>query len=134
MIKKRIARSTTTTVMIDGAPVTITLDEDPAFAGLRSSLNEINKIPGVKGYILKNTTTAVINLQNPTKLVEYALLSSETMDACQKISELFNLSITKTVVEGTEIKMLCMIIGENKLGIFMEKTVDHIDIFRRISP
>jgi len=120
--------------MIDGAPVTITLDEDPAFAGLRSSLIEINKTPGVKGYILKNTTTAVINLQNPTKLVEYALLSSETMDACQKTSELFNLSMTKTVVEGTEIKMLSMIIGENKLSIFMEKTVDHTDIFRRISP
>lgn len=134
MNKKRIARSTTTTVMIDGAPVTITLDEDPAFAGLRSSLIEINKILGVKGYILKNTTTAVINLQNPTKLVEYALLSSETIDACREISGLFNLSITKTVVEGTEIKMLCMIIGENKLSIFMEKNVDHTDIFRRISP
>jgi hypothetical protein len=29
--------------------------------------------------------------------------------------------------------MLCMIIGENKLGIFTEKSVDHTDIFRQIS-
>ncbi len=134
MVKKRIMHSTTTTVMVDGAPVTITLDEDPAFAELRSSLVQINKIPGIKGYILQNTATAVINLQNPAKLVEYALLASQTVDACQEISELFNLATTKAVVEGSEIKMLCMIVGENKLSIFMEKNVDHTDIFRRISP
>jgi hypothetical protein len=56
------------------------------------------------------------------------------MDACQKISELYSLSATKIVLVGTEIKMLCMIIGENKLSIFTEKDVDHTDIFRRISP
>ena len=123
-----------TTVMIDGSPVTITLDEDPAFAGLRSSLAEINKVEGVKGYILRNTTSAVIDLQNPAKLVEYALLSSQATDACQEISDLFKLDITKTVVEGKEVKVLCMIIGENRLSVLMEKNVDQADIFRRISP
>jgi predicted regulator of Ras-like GTPase activity (Roadblock/LC7/MglB family) len=134
MVKKRIMSPATTTVMVDGSPVTITLDEDPAFAGLRSSLVEINKIPGVKGYILRNATMAVIDLQNPAKLVEYALLSSEAADACQEISESFSLSTTKAVVEGKEIKMLCMTVGDNGLSIFMEKNVDHADIFRRISP
>ena len=120
--------------MIDGSAVTLTLEEDSAFAGLRSSLAEINKTQGVTGYILRNTTSAAIDLQNPKKLFEYALLSSEAMDACQEISELFNLSTTKTVVEGSETKMLCMVIGENKLSIFMEKSVDHADILRQISP
>jgi hypothetical protein len=131
---KRIAKPATTTVMIDGSPVVVALDEDPAFAELRASLLQINKIPGIKGYILRNTTTAVLDLQNPAKLVEYSLFLSETTDACEELSRLFGLNTTKAVVEGSEIKMLCMIIGENKLSIFMEKSVDHADIFRRISP
>ena len=139
MVKKRgtrktCIRETMTTVMIDGSPVTIPLEEEPALAGLHSSLIEINKIEGVKGYILRNNTTAAIDLQNPAKLVEYALLSSQAIDACQEISDLFSLSVTKSIVEGTDIKMLCMIIGENKLSIFMEKNVDNADILMRISP
>ncbi len=133
MTKKKARYSPTATVMIEGSPVTITLDDNPAFAELSSSLIEINKITGIKGYILKNTSTAVINLQNPTKLSEYALLFSEAVDACKKISELFNINTTKIIIEGTEFKMLCTIIGENKLSIFMEKNVDHTDVFRRIS-
>ena len=56
MVRKKCIHETMTTVMVDGSPVTITLEEDPDFAGLRSSLTEINKIDGVKGYILRNTT------------------------------------------------------------------------------
>jgi len=123
-----------TTVMVDGSPVTIQLEEEPAFTGLRSSLMEINKIKGVTGYILRNATTAAIDLQNPARMVEYALLASQAIDTCQKISNLFNLRITKSVIEGKDIKMVSMIVGENKLSIFMEKSVDHADILMQISP
>ena len=134
MVRKRSIRQTTTTVMIDGSAVTLTLDGGPTFAGLRSSLAEINKIQGVTGYILRNTTSAAIDLQNPKKLFEYALLSSEAMDACQEISDLFSLATNKMVVEGKDINVLCMIIGENNLSIFMEKSVDPANILMRISP
>jgi predicted regulator of Ras-like GTPase activity (Roadblock/LC7/MglB family) len=134
MVKNRNIKETTTTVMVDGSPVTIALDEDHDFTGLRSSLIEINKVEGVKGYILKNTTSAVIDLQDPAKLMDYALLSSRATDACQEISDLFKLEVTKTVIEGADLKVLSMIIGKNRLSVFMEKNVDHIDIFRRISP
>jgi len=134
MVKNRRINETTTTVMVDGSPVTIALDEDPDFTGLRSSLTEINKVEGVKGYILRNTTSGVIDLQNPTKLMDYALLSSQATDACQEISDLFKLEVTKTVIEGADLKVLSMIIGKNRLSVFMEKNVDHTDIFRRISP
>jgi predicted regulator of Ras-like GTPase activity (Roadblock/LC7/MglB family) len=134
MVKNRNIKETTTTVMVDGSPVTIALDEDHDFTGLRSSLIEINKVEGVKGYILRNTTSAVIDLQDPAKLMDYALLSSRATDACQEISDLFKLEVTKTVIEGADLKVLSMIIGKNRLSVFMEKNVDHIDIFRRISP
>jgi predicted regulator of Ras-like GTPase activity (Roadblock/LC7/MglB family) len=133
MVKNRSIKETTTTVMVDGSPVTISLDEDPDFTGLRSSLIEINKVEGVKGYILRNTTSAVIDLQNPSKLMDYALISSQATDACQEISNLFKLEVTKTVIEGADLKILSMIIGKNRLSVFMEKNVDHTDIFRRIS-
>ena len=134
MVKNRNIKETTTTVMVDGSPVTIALDEDHDFTGLRSSLIEINKVEGVKGYILRNTTSAVIDLQDPAKLMDYALLSSRATDACQEISELFKLEVTKTVIEGADLKVLSMIIGKNRLSVFMEKNVDHTDVFRRISP
>jgi len=134
MVKKRSINETMTTVMLDGSPVTITLDKDSDFAGLRSTLTEISKFEGVKGYILRNATSAVIDLQNPAKLMDYAILSSQATDACQEISDLFKIDIIKTVIEGADLKVLFMVIGNNRLSIFMEKNVDHIDIFRRISP
>ncbi len=133
MVRKKRIVNPTTTVMIEGTPVTVPLDEDPVFAELRTSLVQINKIPGVKGYILKNQTMAVIDLQTPNKLSENALLLSETIDACQQFSKLFHLAATKSVVEGSETKMLTVITGENKLAVFMEKSVDHEDIFRQLS-
>ena len=133
MVKKRITHPTSTTTMTNKPPMTMTLEEKDAFAELRSNLTEINKIQGVKGYILRNSTTAVIDLQNTEKLVAYALLLSETVDCIQNISDLFSLRTTNAVVEGKEMKMLCMIMGENKLSVFVEKNVDHKDIFRRIS-
>ena len=134
MGRKKIARSTTATVMVDDSSVTPTLEGNQGFSELHASLAKIGKIPGVKGYILKNLTSAVIDLKNPAKLVEYALLTSEVADACHESSILFDLNITRAVVTGRKLKMLCMIIGENKLGIFMEKTVDHTDISNRIFP
>ncbi len=133
MTKKKARSSSTATVMIEGSPVTITLDEDPAFAELHSRLIEINKISGIKGYILKNNNTAAINLHDPAKLSEYALLLSEVVDASQEISKLFNISTIKATIEGTETKMLYIVIGENRVSIFMEKNVNPANIFGRIS-
>jgi hypothetical protein len=133
MVRKRSAHPTPTTIATDDSPMTLTLEEENAFAELRSTLAEINKIPGVKGYILRNSTTAVIDLQNTEKLIQYALLFSETVDCVQEISHLFSLNITNVVLEGKEIKILCMIEGSNNLCILVEKNVDYADIFRRIS-
>ena len=134
MGRKKIAHSTNATVMVDDSRVTIATEGDQGFSELHSSLVKLGKTPGVKGYILRNSTSAVIDLKNPAKLVEYALLASEVTDACHESSILFDLNITRAVVTGRKLKMLCMIIGENKLGIFMEKTVDHTDISNRILP
>jgi predicted regulator of Ras-like GTPase activity (Roadblock/LC7/MglB family) len=133
--KKKSIHETATTVVIDHETAVPAVEEDQAFTSLRTNLAEINKCKGVIGYILRNATSATIDLKDPTKLVEYAILSSQALDSGKEISELFDLGdIENILIEGKDIKALCMTIGENKVNIFMEKDADHADILRRVSP
>ncbi len=110
-------------------------EEDQVFTDLSKNLAEIRKAEGVIGYILRSTTAATIDLKEPEKIVEYALLSSQVLDSSREISELFDLGdVESTLIEGKEIKALCMVIGENKVSIFMEKNADHAEILNRVSP
>jgi predicted regulator of Ras-like GTPase activity (Roadblock/LC7/MglB family) len=92
---------------------------------LRAKLDEIKGHDGVIGYILRNSHSAAVDLKDPTKIIEYAALSSSTLDAGEELADLFNLgNIKSIVVEGKNIKMLSMIIDENRISIFMEKNGD----------
>jgi predicted regulator of Ras-like GTPase activity (Roadblock/LC7/MglB family) len=133
--KKKSIHETATTVVIDHETAVPAVEEDQAFTSLQKNLAEINKCKGVIGYILRNATSATIDLKEPSKLMEYASLSSQALDSSREISELFDLGdIENILIEGKDIKALCMAIGENKVSIFMEKDADHADILRRVSP
>jgi predicted regulator of Ras-like GTPase activity (Roadblock/LC7/MglB family) len=57
------------------------------------------------------------------------------LDSSREISELFDIGDVESIlVEGKDIKALCMTIGENKISIFMEKNADHADVLYRVSP
>jgi predicted regulator of Ras-like GTPase activity (Roadblock/LC7/MglB family) len=133
MVKqKRSIHETATTVIVDDVTSS---EEDQVFADLSKNLAEIRKAKGVIGYILRSTTAATIDLKEPEKLVEYAILSSQVLDSSREISELFELGdVESTLIEGKEIKALCLVIGENKISIFMEKNADHADILKKVSP
>ena len=133
--KKRSIRETTTTVIVDDETAVTSIEEDQAFTNLSARLAEIRKCDGVVGYILRSATSATIDLKEPAKIIEYAILSSQVLDSSREISELFDIGDVESIlVEGKDIKALCMTIGENKISIFMEKTVDHADILNRITP
>ena len=136
MVKKRKSiTETTTTVMIDDESAVTSVEENQAFENLSAQLAEIRKCNGVVGYILRSATSATIDLKEPEKIVEYAILSSQVLESSHEISELFDIgNVENILVEGKDIKALCMTIGENKISIFMEKTVDHADILNRITP
>jgi predicted regulator of Ras-like GTPase activity (Roadblock/LC7/MglB family) len=136
MVKKRKSiTETTTTVMIDDESVVTSVEENQAFENLSAQLAEIRKCNGVVGYILRSATSATIDLKEPGKIVEYAILSSQVLESSHEISELFDIgNVESILVEGKDIKALCMTMGENKISIFMEKTVDHADILNRITP
>lgn len=130
--QKRSIHETAETVIVDAVTSS---EEDQVFTELSKNLAEIRKAEGVVGYILRSTTAATIDLKEPEKLVEYAILSSQMLDSSREISELFELGDVKsTLIEGNEIKALCLVIGENKISIFMEKNADHADILKRVSP
>jgi predicted regulator of Ras-like GTPase activity (Roadblock/LC7/MglB family) len=132
MVKqKRSIHETATTVIVDNATSS---EEDQVFTDLSKNLAEIRKAEGVIGYILRSTTAATIDLKEPEKIVEYAILSSQVLDSSREISELFELGdVENILIEGKEIKALCLVIGENKISIFMEKNADHADILKRVS-
>jgi predicted regulator of Ras-like GTPase activity (Roadblock/LC7/MglB family) len=133
MVKqKRSIHETATTVIVDDVTSS---EEDQVFTDLSKNLAEIRKAEGVIGYILRSTTAATIDLKEPEKLIEYAILSSQVLDSSQEISELFELGdVESTLIESKEIKVLCLVIDENKISIFMEKNADHADILKRVSP
>jgi len=100
---------------------------------IRTSLEEIKTYVGVIGYILRNSTSAAIDLKDPTKIIDYAILSSSAFDASEELSELFNLGQVKDiVVEGKEIKVLSLTIGENRISIFIERDADCEKILRKL--
>jgi predicted regulator of Ras-like GTPase activity (Roadblock/LC7/MglB family) len=100
---------------------------------IRLILEEIKKCDGVIGYILRNTTSATIDLNDPTKVIDYAVLSSSTFEASEQLSELFDLGKAKNIiVEGKDAKTLHLSVGENNISIFMEKSADARKILEKM--
>jgi predicted regulator of Ras-like GTPase activity (Roadblock/LC7/MglB family) len=133
--KKRSKQETATPVMVDDDEIGDTEEEDETYTDLSNKLAEIRKDKDVIGYILRSTTQATIDLKDPEKLVEYAIFSSQVLDSSREISDLYELGDVKSVlIEGKENKALCMDIDGNKISIFMEKTADHADMIKKVSP
>jgi predicted regulator of Ras-like GTPase activity (Roadblock/LC7/MglB family) len=111
----------------------VAIEETTADNSLRASLEEIKKYDGVIGYIQRNTTSASVDLKDPTNITDYALLSSLAFDAGRDFSELFDIGDVKsTLVGGKNVKILSVIIGENKISIFMEKNADAEKVLTRL--
>ena len=93
---------------------------------LQEKLQKIKEQEGIIGYILRNSKTASIDLKDPTKIIDYAALSSTALDTSHDITETLKLGEVDTIVLETEdTKLLSMKTNDHSLGIFMEKTVDH---------
>jgi predicted regulator of Ras-like GTPase activity (Roadblock/LC7/MglB family) len=135
MVKKNLSQDTATPIMIDEDEIAPNPEEDQAFKDLSDKLAKIRKYPSVIGYIIRNTTTATIDLSEPEKIVEYAIFSSQLLDSSQEISDQFEIGdVTSVLIEGKQSKALCMNIDGNKISIFMEKDADDAHILEKISP
>jgi len=132
--KKRSISETMTTVLVeDNAPLVEAIEEEQVSQDLATRLSGICERPGVLGFILRDTTTATINLKEPEKIVDYALLTSQVLESSQEISQMFNLGeFGSALIEGKDMKTLCFVLDKNMVNIFMEKNVDHADVLNSV--
>jgi predicted regulator of Ras-like GTPase activity (Roadblock/LC7/MglB family) len=123
----------TETELTNIVAVTSAYDEDTAFASLGASLAEIRKLKGVIGYILRGSTSAMLDLAELDKISEYAALTYQLNESSLEIAKQLNVAEVESVlVEGRNLKVLFMRIGENKISVFMEKNVSHSSIIKQI--
>jgi predicted regulator of Ras-like GTPase activity (Roadblock/LC7/MglB family) len=100
---------------------------------LRTNLEEVKTFDGVVGYILRNTTSASIDLKDPAKIADYATLSSTAFEATEELSEIFEMGdFQGMIVNGKNLRMLSLIVDENKISVFMQSNADAEKIMRKI--
>ena len=135
MVKKTSNQEATAAVIVDENELSGGSEETQSFSDLSDKLAEIRKDKNVIGYIIKNDTSATIDLKEPEKIVDYALFSSHVIESSRDISDAFEIgNVESILVEGKENNALCIIIDGNMISIFMNKTADHSDILKRVSP
>ena len=133
--KKQSIQKTEPPVIVENELSIPVIEEDSLFKSLNNNLKNLKNLKGIMGYIIRNAASATIDLKQSEKLVEYAIFTSQVMDSSKELAELFDLGDLVTIlIEGEELKVLIMIIKENKINIFMKKSVDHINIAKKVSP
>jgi len=108
--------------------------KEEAKADLREALDNIVTEEGIIGYILKGPTSATVDLKDPSSIIDYAVFSSAAFESSDSLSHLFALGkIHRVVLEGKDIKVLCMTVDDQRLSVFMEKNVDHNSINKKLT-
>jgi predicted regulator of Ras-like GTPase activity (Roadblock/LC7/MglB family) len=103
-------------------------------ADMRSVLDRIKTRKGIIGYILRASTSAAVDIKDPSKIIDYAVLSASALESAESLSEAFELGqLCNIVVEGKDLKILMLTIGEHRISIFMEKNVDHNSICEELT-
>ena len=91
----------------------------------QNKLKKLKDQEGIIGYILRSQDSASIDLKDPSKVINYAVLSASAFETGERFSNLFELGGVDTVLlEGQEIKVLTRVVNNNRLSVFMEKDVD----------
>jgi hypothetical protein len=117
------------------AALSLVETEDPDYNNLLSAAQEIRKRADIFGYILRGDTKATVDLGDPAKIVEYAMLSSQAFECSEALAQTFQLGATENVlIEGKDLKVLCIDHGQNKISIFMQKETDHAELLKTFTP
>ncbi len=102
---------------------------------LRSMLDKVKTREGVIGYILRAASSATVDIKDPSKIIDYAVLSTSVIEAAESLLEVFHLgNVGNVVVKGNDLKMLLLTIGDQRITVFMEKNVDHNLICNELVP
>jgi predicted regulator of Ras-like GTPase activity (Roadblock/LC7/MglB family) len=98
---------------------------------VRGSIANIRAREGVIGYILRNQKSASVDIEDPSKMIDYAILSSTVLDSGEHMKTTFELGkVDHILAEGEEVKVLSLTIGDHRISVFMNKKADHDAIYR----
>ena len=101
---------------------------------LRTKLERIKAREGVIGYILRAQTSASVDINDPSKIIDYAVLSASVLESVESLLDAFTLGkICNIVVAGSKLKVLLLTIGEHTVSVFMEKNVNHESICKELT-
>ena len=101
---------------------------------LRAKLERIKAREGVIGYILRAQTSASVDINDPSKIIDYAVLSASVLESVESLLDAFTLGkICNIVVAGSKLKVLLLTIGEHTVSVFMEKNVNHESICKELT-
>lgn len=98
---------------------------------IKRNIDKIKAKDGIVGYIFRNAKSASIDLNDPAKVIDYAVLSSSALEASNQLSKTFELGDVKYVlVEGGNIKLLSITVDESEISFFMENNINHNRIYK----
>ncbi len=98
---------------------------------LHIKLQNIKAKEGIIGYIIRDPKSASVDIKDPTKIIDYALLASTLHDSGENMISAFELGkVNNIVVEGKDVKVLTLTIDNNRISIFMNKNVNHNTIYK----
>lgn len=93
---------------------------------LREALQEIRGRKGIAGYILRASDSASVDFEDPSKIGDYAVLSATAFEEGVDVANTLRISeVNNIVLEGAQMKMVLLVVGDHRLSVFMEKAVDH---------
>lgn len=98
---------------------------------LHLKLQNIKTEKEIIGYIIRDAKSASVDIKDPTKIIDYALLASTLHDSGESMISAFELGkVNNIVVEGKDVKVLTLTIDDNRISIFMNKNVNHNTIYK----
>jgi len=128
--KKKISQIETP-AQVDWAPE---IEVKEQRVDLRAKLERIKAREGVIGYILRAQTSASVDINDPSKIIDYAVLSASVLESVESLLDAFTLGkICNIVVAGSKLKVLLLTIGEHTVSVFMEKNVNHESICKELT-
>jgi len=111
----------------------LAVEERVGAGDLRAVLDEVKGYDGVIGYILRNSTSAAIDLKDPSKIIDFAILSSSALEAGEDVAGVLGLGeVRDVVVEGGDVKVLSLVVDDNKISVFMEKCADSDRVLKKL--
>lgn len=101
---------------------------------MQQKLQTVIDQEGILGYIMRDSKSATIDLKDPTKLIDYAILSSTAREISHSMIKSLQMGELDTIiVESETTKVLSMNINNYYISLFMKKDIDHNKLSKKLS-